>query len=908
MHKFKKLVLAIAALATISSAAADDPRHVVPGAYLIELAPDADMSVFVEKVKVEANARIRRQIDYAPRQEQENGKPYKAVSIELEDAGKIRQIFSMASVLDVSPVEMLAIRGVSPPSKGPRRENQEFFGKRGNNQPVRRANGEKNSTARTYVAHSMMQVDKLHQKGLTGKGVKVALIDTGVDYEHPALGGCFGPGCLVSFGADLVMDELTPKDCNGHGTNVAGVLAAQLNPMGFIGAAPGVELGMYRITCEGSFPSDTMIDAIYRALNESVNIISSSSALDGGWPDSPLSRAVSRAVESGVVFVNGVGNNAEFGLFATIDPSAAHGAIGVASVMGASYAGLGIVAEYTIDNGSAVSFPLYPLQDASNFTGVPMEVYAPSVLGADDVFACRPIPDDTPDLTDKLVLLRLTNEEGCKFDTMVKEVLKRGASRIIRYRPLEEGGAVSMYPLDGNLFGVNVMGTIEFDAATEMLEALRDGRKTIVTALPPDQATGVYTEIPQKSSQGGVSYISSWGPSWDLGISPSLSAVSHWIITTAAKRTSPSDYEITDGTSMAGPLIAGIIALIIEARGFLDPATIKSLLVSHSYPQLYHDQDAFHPYLAPVAQQGGGLVRAFDAAYSTTLIQPAGLSFNDTEHRVSSLNLTIQNNGKEDITYRLSHIPAITAYAFKPNGAISTGKDVALDEISAAIALSDTNVTVAPMDTVTISVSASVPDGLVIERLPIWSGWIAINGSDGSSLSIPYQGVEGSIREHQVLPPDGTSLLYQGVPIDESTAVTLPAQGSGQTSNLSLKVTPILGVPLLHAQVVPLHSGPNTACATNTSITGQSLGQLEGFPVRWLPNNATEAHKALNYQGDDLSQHHQFKWNGRLDSGSYAPEGSYKLVVCALRIFGNPNNTDDWDVNESPSIKITYQK
>lgn len=53
-----------------------------------------------------------------------------------------------------------------------------------------------------------------------------------IDYRHPSLGGCFGPGCLVSFGYDLVGDAFNgsnvpfpdrdPFDCGGHGTHVAG--------------------------------------------------------------------------------------------------------------------------------------------------------------------------------------------------------------------------------------------------------------------------------------------------------------------------------------------------------------------------------------------------------------------------------------------------------------------------------------------------------------------------------------------------------------------------------------------------------------------------------------------------------------------------------------------------------------
>lgn len=55
-----------------------------------------------------------------------------------------------------------------------------------------------NSTSDTFSTHRMGHVDQLHAEGLTGEGTIVAIIDTGIDYNHPALGGCFGPGCKVA--------------------------------------------------------------------------------------------------------------------------------------------------------------------------------------------------------------------------------------------------------------------------------------------------------------------------------------------------------------------------------------------------------------------------------------------------------------------------------------------------------------------------------------------------------------------------------------------------------------------------------------------------------------------------------------------------------------------------------------
>lgn len=108
------------------------------------------------------------------------------------------------------------------------------------------ARGDTKGTGNVTVAHitgdsdvnsalKMAGVDKVHKLGFTGKGIKVAVIDSGIDYRHPALGGGFGPGFKVAGGYDLVGEDYTgfniPVPDNdpiatclegGHGTHVAG--------------------------------------------------------------------------------------------------------------------------------------------------------------------------------------------------------------------------------------------------------------------------------------------------------------------------------------------------------------------------------------------------------------------------------------------------------------------------------------------------------------------------------------------------------------------------------------------------------------------------------------------------------------------------------------------------------------
>jgi subtilisin family serine protease len=146
----------------------------------------------------------------------------------------------------------------------------------------------------TFSPHVITQIDKLHAEGLTGKGVQVAIIDSGVDYTHPALGGCFGENCLVSKGYDFVGDnfrlginEPEPDDdpmddCFGHGTHVAGTVAAQLEKTkyGFSGGAPGVKLAAYRIwNCISLTTDEIQLAAFGRAVEDGADIISYSNGL-----------------------------------------------------------------------------------------------------------------------------------------------------------------------------------------------------------------------------------------------------------------------------------------------------------------------------------------------------------------------------------------------------------------------------------------------------------------------------------------------------------------------------------------------------------------------------------------------------------------------------------------------------
>jgi hypothetical protein len=149
---------------------------------------------------------------------------------------------------------------------------------------------------------------------LTGHGIRVAVIDTGIDYNHPDLGGGFGPGYKVVRGYDFHNGDDDPMDDYGHGTHVAGIVAAN---GGLKGVAPDASLYAYKVLDEeGRGSSSNIIAGIERATDpdsdpttdDAVEVINLS--LGGkGDPDHPLSLAVDAAVGQGVVVAVAIGTN-----------------------------------------------------------------------------------------------------------------------------------------------------------------------------------------------------------------------------------------------------------------------------------------------------------------------------------------------------------------------------------------------------------------------------------------------------------------------------------------------------------------------------------------------------------------------------------------------------------------------
>lgn len=135
-----------------------------------------------------------------------------------------------------------------------------------------------------------------------GTGVKVAIIDTGIDYTHPDLDANYKGGY------DFVNDDADPMDDNGHGTHCAGIVAAEDNEIGVIGVAPEAHLYAVKVLdSSGSGYLSDVIAGIDWSVSNDLQIISLSLGTDTDYQS--LHDACDRAYNSGIVLVAAAGND-----------------------------------------------------------------------------------------------------------------------------------------------------------------------------------------------------------------------------------------------------------------------------------------------------------------------------------------------------------------------------------------------------------------------------------------------------------------------------------------------------------------------------------------------------------------------------------------------------------------------
>lgn len=472
----------------------------------------------------------------------------------------------------------------------------------------------------TTVSPSMIDsipflgVDGLHDEGINGKGLKVGVLDTGIDYNHPDLKMAYKGGYdFVDFDDDPMeatheewqgLDHTAwPETWNGatywtsHGTHVSGIIAGQGeadSDHAVTGVANGVDLYAYRVLGPyGSGSTSSVLAGIDKAVEDGMDIMNLSLGASVNDPLYPTSIAINNAMIAGTVALVAAGNSGP-NAYTLGSP----GTAALAITVGASDVSINIPA--AIGQVGDDSYHLQLLakhfdDDLTELIDTPLEIVDAGLGYAEDF--------DGKDFTGKLALIQ---RGTIPFNEKIANAENAGASAVIIWNNVD--GVISAY------LGEGIDNIPAFTMSKEDGESLKD-QLTEVTKL-------TFNEISEGKTEGDkLADFSSRGPaSKSYDIKPEITAPGVDIFSTVPSYINDKEdssnyqyaYKRMSGTSMATPYAAGVAALILQNNPDYSPFDVKTALMNTA-DDLSEDYSVF--------EVGAGRVDPVNAVHSDVKFQ-----------------------------------------------------------------------------------------------------------------------------------------------------------------------------------------------------------------------------------------------------------------------------------------------
>lgn len=727
------------------------------------------------------------------------------------------------------------------------------------------------AVADMYTALAMTGADIAQSElGLDGSGIRVAIMDTGIDIDHPDFGGNGVPGAndtpfpnaKIVAGYDFVGDAYTgpsgpvapvpggrPDDCNGHGTHVAGIVAADGTVKG---VAPKARLGAYRVFgCTGSTSADIMVAAMERALADGMHVLNMSiGAAFQAWPQYPTAQAATRLVNKGVVVVASIGNSGTSGLYAAGAPGVGDKVIGVAN--------------YLNTHAFLPAFSISPddrLIGYNRATGAPAAPTSGSVEMArtgtqtSTADACSALPADS--LTGKVALIR---RGTCSFHIKALNAQNAGAAGVILYNNV------------AGSFSPTVAGepaiTIPVGAITQADGNLIDTR---LAAGPVTLTWRTGASFPNPGG-GLISASSSHGLTYELVLKPDIGGPGGNIY--APYPLEFGGYASLSGTSMSSPHVAGAAALVLQAAPRTPAQAMAAVLQNSAEPKPWSGNPGLG-FLDMAHRQGAGMVRVDKSVLATTRVEPAKLSLGESEHGPAVRTLRISNKAGHAVTYTPSFVNAIATGPssfsltyFASNAQVSFGAATVSVPAGGAASLD-----------VTVTAPTSVPAG------GIYGGYIVLTPDDGGqAVQVPFAGYVGDYQARQVLTPTANGFPWLARRTGETSYANRPA---GETYSM----TDPMNIPYFAVHFD--HGARRVRFEVRDAVTGKSWHRA--LDLEHVARNST------------ATGFFAFGWDGTTVAGrkTYTvPNGQYVVTLSVLKALGDDSDPAHWETWTSPVITI----
>jgi hypothetical protein len=526
-----------------------------------------------------------------------------------------------------------------------------------------------------YDLHVAASADYINAKPLivdgiaSGKGQRVAVLDTGIDYTHAAFGGAgteeaysaaqadptsvAWPQGIVQGGYDFIREDADPiendptnspstGDPSNHGTSSANSVN---------GIAPDVELYAYSV-CGGGCPGAAQAAALEAAMDpnsdgdisDRVDVMNMSLGGDFGGTstDGGTQFLIQRAVELGVNMVISAGNDGD-NPFIIGGPSTTPNALSVGAMTHPTTE-VGVATGTVAGVEGKIQPSGFGPQEAYTISGADIELVYPDT----NQNGCIDFAADI-DFTGKAVLI---DRGACAFTTKVLSAQDKGAEFVFIANNTDDGTPAPMGGFDAAVTIKNA--GINFAAGAALKAQLAAG----------DTATfDISVEI--KTTSGALATFTSRGPSMDGLLKPEITAPGTSIVV-AATGTQTGTNPVS-GTSFSGPITAGAVAMIREAHPERNAFEIKATIMNAANLDVTNEPLAINPNseLAPISMIGAGLVDVtkavnlpvaawvYDAKFNT---KQAALSYglvSMTETGSLTKTVTVKNFSSDAKTYSL---------------------------------------------------------------------------------------------------------------------------------------------------------------------------------------------------------------------------------------------------------------
>ncbi|CEJ00753.1 hypothetical protein RMCBS344292_14801 [Rhizopus microsporus] len=764
-----------------------------------------------------------------------------------------------------------------------------------------------NSVSQAYGVHRQLK--------LTGEGI---------DYTHPALGGGLGKGYKVRYGRNLVSakrdeklgiksrGEFDPYDpCTGrktgHGTHVAGIIAGYDVSKNFIGIAPNATLAVWRVFgCDQRVDDDTVIKALEMAHEAGCQVINLSLGSENGWIESPLAVAVERMAKAGIIVASAAGNQGMDGPFSISSPGTAKGAVSVASINSPYYPAK--VFEFSTFPGEYFSY--LPSSSTQSF---PDGDLAYTIVNGSLPYACN---SDMQFLTQFSTVgkMLLVKRGHCKFNEKLKNAKLLGVKGVLFYDPdTSVHDVVKAKTHSGTL----PCAGLEYATGSRLVTYMMQHQDVIIK-LKTAKKEHIIDEGPGLR----ISDFSSIGPSYELHMKPMVTAIGGNVYSTVPSRID-NGWSVKSGTSMASPQVAGALALMLEYYQLSKRSVTGTFLIeqlqNHARILKKESGAPYHPLI-----QGSGLIqgkipnmltdkltisvtyKVFDAIREKVHVSPARISFNDTASlsAYKKITLTISNGNGYPLHVLFENIQSGSIQMLLANTTDYQINNTQIDVGHFRVALQFTpspTAVIPALASVKIDVTVLVNNHMMVYYpFPMYGGFIVVKDvlSKRALSSVPYFGVIGNMKD--------VPIFDKGYPYMASEK----------------NITEKANFPYLFTLTRSM-SWPTMVIRTMTGTARIEIRLLDkyGNPIGVI-RNGLHTYTARN--GLASKRYTTYKWTGdykpTCNTGKYvtkyecdnthevrAKEGSYYLLLRALKHFGDPDNKDDWEEWKSGEIIVQVE-